>query len=192
MLRSDITGILLAGGKSSRMGQEKGLVEFRGKPLIQYGLELLSSFTDQIIIGSANPDYLQFGRKLVPDRVTGKGPAAGLAALLKSTATPWSIVLACDLPFLEKELIEELLLSAHNAQALVPIHGGIIEPLAALYRRDLAPTFEEAVAKGNLALHKILLSCSTNYLDVDPLIEKYPNLFVNLNSMDQMNNFIAG
>jgi molybdopterin-guanine dinucleotide biosynthesis protein A len=191
MLRSDITGILLAGGKSSRMGQEKGLVEFRGKPLIQYGIELLSSFTGQIIIGSSNPDYLAFGCELIPDDVTGKGPAAGLAAVLNSSATPWNIVLACDLPFLEEEFIEKLLGATPNYMAVVPIHNGKIEPLAALYHRDLGSIFKEAVANDNLALRKILFTCRVNYLEIGQMIEKYPNLFVNLNSMDQMDLYIV-
>ncbi len=191
MLRSDITGILLAGGKSSRMGQEKGLVEFRGKPLIQYGIELLSRFTDRIVIGSANQDYLAFGCELIPDEVAGKGPAAGLAAALNSSVTPWNIVLACDLPFLEVEFIDKLLSASTNYQAAVPVNHGKIEPLAALYHRDLGPIFKEAVAIDNLALRKILLLCRVNYLEISQMIEKYPNLFVNLNSMDQMDLFVG-
>ncbi|MCX6219991.1 MAG: molybdenum cofactor guanylyltransferase [Bacteroidia bacterium] len=191
MFRSDITGILLAGGKSSRMGQEKGLVEFRGKPLIQYGIELLSSFTDRIVIGSSNSDYQTFGCELIPDEVTGLGPAAGLAAVLKNSSTPWNIVLACDLPFLEGEFIEKLLNAASNYQAVVPIHNGNMEPLAALYHRDLGTVFEEAVANGNLALHKILHSCHINYLETWLMMEKYPNLFVNLNSMDQIDRYVS-
>ena len=191
MLRSDITGILLAGGKSSRMGQEKGLVGFRGKPLIQYGIELLSSFTDRIVIGSANPDYLAFGCEMIPDEVTGLGPAAGLAAVLKKSATPWNIVLACDLPFLEREFIENLISAAPDYQAVVPMHNGNMEPLAALYHRNLGTIFEEAVANGNLALHKILHSCHVNYLETGLMMEKYPNLFINLNSMDQIDRFVS-
>ena len=186
MLRSDITGILLAGGKSSRMEKEKGLVEFRGKPLIQYSIDLLCSFTDRIIISSGNPDYLPFGYEMIPDEVTGKGPASGLAAALKNSATPWNIVLACDLPFIEREFIGELLNATPNFQAVVPMHNGNMEPLAALYHKDLGKIFGEAVADGNLALRHILRSCRVKYFEADPMMEKYPNLFANLNSMAQL------
>jgi len=189
MLRSDITGILLAGGKSSRMGKEKGLVEFKGKPLIQYGIDLLSSFTDRIIISSGNPDYIPFGYEIIPDEVSGQGPAAGLAAALQCSNTPWNVVLACDLPFLEREFIEELLNSSPNYQAVVPMHNGKMEPLAALYHKDLGKIFGEAVAIGNLTLHHILRSCHVNYFEADPITEKYPNLFANFNSMEQMELF---
>ncbi|MEK7718467.1 MAG: molybdenum cofactor guanylyltransferase [Bacteroidota bacterium] len=189
MFRSEITGILLAGGKSSRMGKEKGLVEFRGKPLIQYGIDLLSSFTDRIIISSGNLDYIPFGYEIIPDEDSGQGPAAGLAAALKSSATPWNLVLACDLPFLEREFIEELLNSSPNYQAVVPMHNGKMEPLAALYHKNLGKIFGEAVANGNLTLRHILRSCHVNYFEAGPITGKYPNLFTNLNSMDQIGLF---
>ncbi|MCK9413978.1 MAG: molybdenum cofactor guanylyltransferase [Prolixibacteraceae bacterium] len=190
MLRPDITGILLAGGKSSRMGTEKGLVEFRGKPLIQYGIDLLSHYTDRIMISSGNPGYLPFGLELISDEVSGQGPAAGIAATLKRSTTPWSIVLACDLPFLEREFIDALFDIPIDYHAIVPIHDGNMEPLAALYHRNMGTVFEEEVANGNLALHKILQACHVNFFEADQLIKKYPNLFVNLNSRDKMNHFV--
>jgi len=189
MERSELTGIILAGGKSSRMGREKGLVEFHGKPLIQYGIDLLSRYTDRILISSGNPDYLSFGLELIPDDVSGQGPAAGLAASLRHSSSPWNLVIACDLPFLETEFIGCLLEAAGDFQAVVPVHGVVNEPLAALCHRNLAGIFEAAVASGNLALHKILATGKVHYLDADPLIEKYPQLFTNFNSLKEMQLF---
>ncbi len=185
-----LTGILLAGGKSSRMGQEKGLVEFKGKPLIQYGIDLLSEFTDTILIGSSNPEYLAFGMEMVPDEIVGKGPVAGLAALLKRSNTPWNLVLACDLPFLQPELVVALLEAAGTNQAVIPVSQGMAEPLAGLYHSDLAEYFQLEIAKGNLALHKILQSCQVCYLETDGLLLKYPHLFVNFNALDELNSFL--
>jgi molybdopterin-guanine dinucleotide biosynthesis protein A len=185
-----LTGILLAGGKSSRMGQEKGLVELRGKPLIQYGIDLLSGFTDTILIGSSNPAYLPFGLEMVPDEIMGKGPVAGLATLLKRSNTPWNLVLACDLPFLQPELILALLEAAGTNHAVIPVSQGIAEPLAGLYHSDLAEYFQLEIAKGNLALHKILQSCKVHYLETDELVLKYPKLFTNFNSLKEMDQYL--
>jgi molybdopterin-guanine dinucleotide biosynthesis protein A len=190
MERSELTGIVLAGGRSSRMGREKGLVEFRGKPFIQYGIDLLSLYTDQILISSGNPDYLPFGLELVPDGVADQGPAAGLAASLKQSKTDWNLVVACDLPFLEPELIDRLLENAKDCLAVIPVHGGVSEPLAGLYHRDLGKIFEEAVSTGNLALHKILRTRSVHYLETDLLLGKYPNLFANFNTLREMGPFL--
>ncbi len=190
MDRSEITGIVLAGGKSSRMGREKGLVMFRGRPFIQYGIDLLSRYAGQILISSGNPDYLPFGLELVPDSITGQGPAAGLAASLKQSKTSWNLVVACDLPFLEPELIDGLLERTSDCQAVIPVHNGISEPLAGLYHRDLGKIFEEAVLAGNLALHKILTTCSVHYLETDHLLVKYPNMFANFNTLNEIELFI--
>lgn len=189
MNQSDVTGIILAGGKSRRMGHEKGLVEFHGKPLIHYALKLLSQFTDHILISSSNPDYLKFGFELVSDEISGQGPAAGLAASLSYSMTPWNLVLACDLPFLESELIQNLFAQAENSLAVIPMHNGVLEPLAALYHKDLAPVFEASVYSGNLSLHKILATCKVNYLDAVPLIRKFPQMFTNINSLKEIDQF---
>jgi molybdopterin-guanine dinucleotide biosynthesis protein A len=184
--RSELTGIILAGGKSSRMGREKGLVYFRGKPLIQYGIDLLSHYTKQILISSSNPDYLSFGFEMVPDSVAGQGPAAGIAAALKSSRSIWNIVIACDLPFLQPELIDCLLENSGSFQAVIPIHNGVMEPLAGIYHQELAGHFEIALSAGELALHRILLANKTKYQDVSQLIQKYPLLFTNFNTLQAL------
>ena len=189
MERSQITGILLAGGKSSRMGQEKGLVQFRNRPMIQIGIDLLSNYADRLLISSGNPEYDRFGLELVRDQVSGQGPAAGLAAALRSATTPWCLVVACDLPFLRPELIDGLLDHACNCQAVLPVHDGVAEPLAALYHRDLFEVFEKAVAGGNLALNRILASCGVAYYDAGRLLDQFPDLFVNFNTMEEMDRY---
>jgi len=185
-----LTGILLAGGKSSRMGLEKGMVAYKGKPLIQYGIDLLSGYAGSIIISSANPVYECFGLEMVPDEITGQGPAAGIAAALKHSRTSWNLVLACDLPFLEPELIDALLAAAGDNQAVIPVHQGVSEPLAGLWHRDLAEILHQSVEAGNLALHRILQPCKVHYLETVPLLKKYPNLFANFNSMKEMDPFL--
>ncbi len=184
--RSDLTGIILAGGKSSRMGREKGLVEFRGKPLIQFEIDLLLHFTDRILISSGNPDYGSFKLEMVPDDVLGLGPAAGLASALRNSETLWNVVLACDLPFLEPELIDFLLVNTSGFQAVIPCHDGGNEPLAGLYRRDLAEQFTNAMASGTLAIHKILETVSVKYVDVSHLFVRYPLLFANFNTLQDL------
>ena len=187
--RSELTGIILAGGKSSRMGREKGLVDFRGKPLIQYGIDLLSPYTERILISSSNPDYLSFGFEMVPDPVAGLGPVAGIAAALKSSRSVWNIVIACDLPFLQPELIDCLLDNADSYHAVIPIHNGVMEPLAGIYHQELAGQFETAITAGDLALHRILLASKAKYQDVSQLIQKYPLLFTNLNTLQVLDSF---
>lgn len=187
--RTDLTGIIMAGGKSSRMGREKGLIEFKGRPLIQFGIDLLSSYTDKIKISSGNSAYLAFGFEMIADEIAGQGPSAGLAAVLKKSSTTWNLVLACDLPFLETELIDLLLSNIGSRQAVIPVHHGVREPLAGLYHKDLGKHFESAVLAGVLALHKTLDSCDVHYIETEYLLEKYPNLFTNFNTLEEMDLF---
>jgi molybdopterin-guanine dinucleotide biosynthesis protein A len=186
MDRSELTGIILAGGKSNRMGREKGLVGFHGKSLIQYGIDLLKKQTDKIILSSGNPDYKRFGLEMVPDGVTGQGPAGGIASALKHSTTPWNMVIACDLPFLEPELIDALLANAEGFQAVIPLHDGRSEPLAGLYHKDLWKTFDEAISKGDLALHRILAACNVFYLETGSLTGKYTQMFANINTISEL------
>jgi molybdopterin-guanine dinucleotide biosynthesis protein A len=81
----ELSGIILAGGKSSRMGQDKGLMLFRGKQMVQYSIELLNLFTSQILISSNNQEYNQFGFPVVSDIYKECGPIGGLHAAV----LPW-------------------------------------------------------------------------------------------------------
>jgi molybdopterin-guanine dinucleotide biosynthesis protein A len=191
MERSELTGIVLAGGKSSRMGSEKGLVRFRGKPLVQYGIDLLVRYAGRVLISTVHPGYNRFGLETVPDDFAGRGPAAGIAAALKNTKTEWNLVLACDLPFLEPDLIDLLLDNRKDYLAVIPVHGSQKEPLAGLYHRSVGVIFEEAITLGNHALYAILEKCSVKYLDTDRLLEKYPRLFTNFNTPGEMGFFQA-
>jgi molybdopterin-guanine dinucleotide biosynthesis protein A len=172
------------------MGQEKGLVEFRGKPLIQYGMELLSHYTPRILLSAVNPAYQCFGLEVFQDQINECGPAAGIAVTLRNSNTDWNIVLACDLPFLEQELIDALLEKTNHCLAVIPVHNGVKEPLAGLYHRELAIHFEAALNSGILALHQILGTTNVHYLETDHLLEKYPNLFVNFNTLKELNMFL--
>ncbi|HPG34509.1 MAG TPA: molybdenum cofactor guanylyltransferase, partial [Lentimicrobium sp.] len=75
--KSQITGIVLAGGKSTRMGTDKGLMIFQGKPLVMYSIDLLSMFCGRILISSNNPEYAKFGYEIIADELPGAGPMAG-------------------------------------------------------------------------------------------------------------------
>ena len=107
--KSNLTGIILTGGKSSRMGEDKGLMDFDGKRLIEYPIQLLSLFCDNILISANNDQYQEFGFPTIADGYAGMGPAAGMIASLKHSKTTWNLIVGCDMPFLEVEFIAELL-----------------------------------------------------------------------------------
>jgi len=138
---------ILAGGASRRMGQNKALLPFRGKPLLRHQLDLLSPLFPEILI-SANDaaPYSPFGRRVVSDILVEPCSLSGIHALLRTASAPRVFVVACDLPFLNPALVEMLL--ARPADVVVPESDRGLEPLHAIYSRSCVPAIERAAALG--------------------------------------------
>ncbi len=137
--QSMLTLVIQAGGESRRMGQDKGLVPFLGKPLIQRVLSRLESLGDEILITTNRPDGYRFlGVPLVSDLVPNRGALGGLYTALSAAHSPIVAVVACDLPFASKEILEAArdLLVEEAWDAVVPVTGNGAEPFHAVYRRE--------------------------------------------------------
>jgi molybdenum cofactor guanylyltransferase len=158
-----ITGAILAGGRSSRMGRDKAFLPFPapdGPPLIARQAALLRSLgiTDLIISGRADTDYataIPDGR-LVYDTVPDAGPLAGLAAILAAASHPWVLILAVDLPQLTPAYLQKLISTGGGHHGVVPQGPHGYEPLAALYPRTLLPRLQAALDAGQFSLQKLL------------------------------------
>jgi molybdenum cofactor guanylyltransferase len=143
--RTDITGVVLAGGQGRRMGTvDKGLVELEGRPLVAHVLARLAPQVGSLLINAnQNPDrYATFGYRVVPDSVGGfAGPLAGLHAGLTATQTPWIATVPCDSPFLPDDLIARLAGAAdvHIADLAVARTFEQPHPVFALVARRVLP-----------------------------------------------------
>jgi molybdenum cofactor guanylyltransferase len=177
-----LTGIVLAGGKSSRMGTDKGLLDYKGKKLVEYLIDLLSGYCNELILSTNNPEYKQFGITTVADEFQEKGPAGGIFSALMKSSTEWNLLLACDMPFLNRQFIDALLANIGNNNGVVPVHNNLIEPLAALYHKSLCLTLADAIHKDHLSMHQILKSARINFLPVEDLLKDFPFLFRNINA----------
>jgi molybdenum cofactor guanylyltransferase len=129
--KSSYTGIILAGGKSERMGKDKGLMDWKGKQLVQYSIEALRPFCDHMIISTNNDEYARFGIPLVKDEYPNIGPMGGLHAGLKASKTEHNLFMSCDMPLVDEEVISLLLESVKNHQAVVPVVDGRLIPVCA-------------------------------------------------------------
>jgi molybdenum cofactor guanylyltransferase len=176
-----LTGIVLAGGKSSRMGTDKGLLDYKGKKLVEYSFDLLSNYCNELIISTNNPEYKQFGITTVTDEFPEKGPAGGIFSALKKSSTDWNLVLACDMPFLNRYFIDALLSKLGNCSGVVPLHDGLCEPLAAVYHKRLEDTLAIAIRDNHLSMHRIIKSTGVILLPVENMLKEFPLLFENLN-----------
>jgi len=148
-------GFVLAGGRSSRMGQDKALLPWNGATLIEsIAREVLLAAGSATLIGS--PDlYGSLGFPVVSDKIAACGPLGGLYTALSVTRADWNLVVACDMPAVTHELLEELLAAAEvsGADALVPQTPGGLEPLCAVYHARLLPAVDSAIQAKLLKMH---------------------------------------
>jgi molybdopterin-guanine dinucleotide biosynthesis protein A len=134
----NFSAVILAGGKSSRMGRDKAWLEMDGQPLLarQIGLVRELGAAEVFISGRADTDYGSFGCRVLLDKFNGAGPLAGIERGIEAATSPLLLVLAVDLPNLDLKLLQ--LLSAHckNDVGAIPCVAGQIEPLAAFYPKS--------------------------------------------------------
>ena len=149
--------VIQAGGQSSRMGEDKALKAFLGKPLIQRVVDRLSPIADELIVTTNRPeDYTFLNKRLVADLKPGRGALGGLYTAIASANHPVVAVVACDMPFASTNFIE----SAHNllvqkdADVVIAKTDEGYEPLHAIYRRETClPAIEAAI---NADLWKVI------------------------------------
>ncbi len=153
-----VAAFILAGGASSRMGRDKGLLEISGLPLIVRTAALIQPLVAKVAIVGAPEKYGTLGTETLPDgefcaaspEERSPGPLAGIVTALAATSLPWNLLIACDLPYLTSEWLAWLLerAVASNAQAVVPRTVSGLEPLAALYRRECHAPLALTLARG--------------------------------------------
>jgi molybdopterin-guanine dinucleotide biosynthesis protein A len=145
-----ITIAVQAGGKSSRMGEDKALIRLAGIPLIERVLARIDGLADEILITTNRPETLtHLNLRMAGDEVPGAGALHGLKTALDAARGEIVLILSCDTPFVSRELIEHLLSRAHDADAIVPKHDDKYEPLQAVYNRSgCLPAVEAALGSG--------------------------------------------
>ncbi len=182
--KSDVSGFILAGGKSSRMGTDKALLTFQDKPLLQYMIELIAPFCDNLAISGHNSDYSTFCIEMVPDLYPDCGPIAGIFSSLKYSDSDWNLLVSVDVPFSNDELFQSLISSIGDYDCIIPQHTSGVEPLIGLYNKRTLTVIEEMIKSGDYRLTNLLSKLNTCYMDCNNLIKKYPRLFMNINRME--------
>ncbi len=173
---------LMAGGKSTRMGQDKGLMPVRGQPMTGYLLKTLKELHLPAVIVTGNHQYHLFGVPVIPDLVANKGPLGGLHTALKSTTADYILLLSCDMPFISAKAIRRLLRLAGEADVVATRINGKINPLFALYHRSLGEVVEANVVRGSLKMQELIADTNHLILDMDGETGSELPEFVNLNT----------
>ncbi len=167
---SDCTAVILTGGDSRRMGQDKASLMLGEHSLLQHVISLVQPLFSEVIIGVRQP-RADITLPQVCDDPKHRGPLAGLAAGLQSAKTTWVFAVACDMPFIERAVIEQLTQFRAGFQAVVPVVQGHPQPLLAFYSADcLGEVLACLSGEGKHSLRELLDRLQVRYVSEDELL----------------------
>jgi molybdopterin-guanine dinucleotide biosynthesis protein A len=186
-----ITGIILAGGKSTRLGSDKLFEVIEGETLIARSVRRLSGWdelAELVIVTSerlaAMLEAARLKARIVQDVHPGQGPMGGIQAGLLSADTEYSLVVACDMPFFNLGLIRYMAGQRQGYDVVIPRAGTLIEPLHAFYGKGCLPAIEGRLAEGQPMIHSMLEGIRTRFVEREEVERFDPRhlSFFNINS----------
>jgi molybdopterin-guanine dinucleotide biosynthesis protein A len=148
----DVTGVILVGGRSARMGRDKALLPFEGATLFEKALDVLKRHLETIFLVGDRPErFAKYGLRVYPDIFPGSA-LGGLHTALYRATTPFVFVSPCDLPFASPDVLQYLLSLREGRDVVVPMASGYPEPLFALYSRNCLEPMRELLESGNFRI----------------------------------------
>ncbi len=179
---ADVTGVVLVGGKGSRMGRDKVLLPVDGRPLILNILQKIAPlFAATLAVGHHRPEFDELEIVSHPDAVPDRGVLGGIYTGLSLTRTPFIFAIASDMPFLDVDLIMRIAGMRHAADAVVPKGPEGYEPLFAAYSVSCLDPFRENLEKGTLRILAALEGLKVLNPEIPPAPEGEPDPLHNLN-----------
>lgn len=179
----NITAVILAGGKSSRMGEDKGLILVDGKSMVQHLVNLFDEVGIKSIIIANNEDYNQFGKAVFKDIHQDVGPIGGLHSAFMNSDSNSIFVASCDTPFISSELVH-FLINSYDNNICIPKQNGKTHPLIGLYPRSVLKTIENQIENGNHKIMDLINQIDTNIIDVTNDFDA--DIFRNLNTKNDI------
>ena len=158
MALPDVGGYVLAGGKSSRMGRDKALLELAGKPLVFHAVSKLRRVCEDVHISSGRPELEAFA-PLVPDLHGECGPMSGLEAALEHSRHEWNLFMPVDMPFLPAAFLEDWVrevIDERDMRVAMFTVDGVPQPLFCLLHEEVAPFVREAMGRGQYKVFPVL------------------------------------
>jgi molybdopterin-guanine dinucleotide biosynthesis protein A len=186
----DVTAFILAGGKSTRMGEDKAFVTLNGRTLLARALELAHTVSPDVRIVGDPAKFSPFA-PVVEDVFRNCGPLGGIHAALRASPTDLNLILAVDVPFVSPALLQYLIMCANTsaaAIATVPRTNGGWQPLCAIYRRQFADAAEQALRAGRYKIDALFAAAQTQAIEGDKIEAAgfSPKMFRNLNTQEEL------
>jgi molybdopterin-guanine dinucleotide biosynthesis protein A len=188
----NVTGIVLAGGRSRRYGCNKALVQVQGVRLIERIVEVMKAlFKNVILITNTPPEYAFLDLPMYTDYLKGLGPLGGIYSGLKSMPDEAGFFAACDMPFLNKDFIRHMVSLRQGVDVVVPRLPIGLEPLHAVYAKSCLAAIEALIHSRKHQIIKFFPKVRVYYLEVDEIRKFDPELrsFININRPDEWPHF---
>ncbi len=182
--KKHITGIILAGGTSTRMGSDKALMSLNGKPFMRYVIQAVTPLVDSLFIVSNHKQHDQFGLDRIPDLFQEAGPLAGLYAGLSHTQTIDNLVLSCDIPLISTPLLKYLMKSVNQEDKVVQLEArGKSMPLIACYKKSCTNQIAELLEQGERRLRTAVNTLNPKTI---PVADKWAYQTTNINTPEEL------
>ena len=163
-----MTGAILSGGKSRRMGKDKAFIPVDGAAIIERALAVFREvFDDVIIIANDIPSYERLSTPVFADIIQGGGSLGGIYTALIHSKTANVFVAACDMPFLDASAIKKITGTGGTYDAVVPFIDGRFHPMHAMYSKRCLPVMEDMIKSGDLKIHDLLEKVRVKKLTLD-------------------------
>ena len=174
---NQITAIILAGGKSSRLKKNKAFLPINGKTLIETVIGNLTPYFDEIIISASSKRKLcGLPCQTVLDEQPGFGPLMGILSGLRASKNQNNFIIACDIPEFNHPFFTKMLPYINHHEIVVPVNGhNLFEPLFAFYRKNLIPLLEKHMQQDKRKVNQLLANCHTKYVGMEDN-DKQPSL----------------
>lgn len=184
-LKEEATAIVLSGGASRRMGEDKSVMHVHGQPLVITVSDQLAPHFSQLLLSGAKDKYTFTGYKVIEDLEAGQGPLMGLMSALKASEHELNFVTACDIPAIHLPFVRRMLDRIGDYEAVVPVlPDGRKQPLFAVYRKGVHPRIADCLNSGKRAVHALLDVLDVKYIDIDG------GWYYNLNTCEDVVHYI--
>lgn len=182
------TGIILAGGKSSRMGRDKALILLKNRTFLEHSITKMKELFQEVLVVSDKSNKYQVSNiKQVVDIYPGCGPLGGIHAGLYTSEFEWVMVTACDMPCWDRKIIDELMKLRPGYDAVVPEVKNKPEPLFSLYNKSCLPVIEQLLKQKSLKVTDLFSKIHTKKVDIQNLGKNiFPEEFININTPEDM------
>jgi molybdopterin-guanine dinucleotide biosynthesis protein A len=200
-LYPDITGVILSGGKSLRMGLNKSLLKIHGKTIIEYLVELMQNIFSKVILITNSPDEYRFlNLEMFEDIYKNYGPLAGIHSGLVNSSTKRNFIISCDVPLMTEQMIRYLVDYSTDKLITIAKADGYIQQLVGIYNRDIIVTAEDILEKGKLVKERnsdqqrrgckvlsLVNQVGAEIINTDSLSFYIPDTYFNMNNTEDLN-----